>query len=399
MKAPSDLIYRYGKMELINDSFQNRKQYNIPKAQSENGNKGLNRAGIEKRDEFYTQLSDIEAELPNYRGQFANKTILCNCDDPFESNFFRFFLLHFNDYRINKLVATSYGKSSIVGSRYPISKLLPECVPGRGYKAVINSVPSTSFDSSLTMHELNDLFMLPENSIEFLDGDGDFRSDECLELLNSADIVVTNPPFSLFREYLGTLISSNKKFVIIGNINAATYKEVFPLIKSNQVWFGASIHSGDRKFYVPDSYPLKAAGCGVDASGKRFIRVKGVRWFTNLDMEQRHVGINLIQKYDAERYPKFDNYNAINVSRTKNIPYDYPGIMGVPITFLDKYDPEQFEILMLANGNVRANADKALLDMVGYSRNPNDKGGVGVIAGKRTYARVLIKNRHPKEMA
>lgn len=249
------------------------------------------------------------------------------------------------------------------------------------------------------MHELNDLFMLPENSIEFLDGDGDFRSDECLELLNSADIVVTNPPFSLFREYLGTLISSNKKFVIIGNINAATYKEVFPLIKSNQVWFGASIHSGDRKFYVPDSYPLKAAGCGVDASGKRFIRVKGVRWFTNLDMEQRHVGINLIQKYDAERYPKFDNYNAINVSRTKNIPYDYPGIMGVPITFLDKYDPEQFEILMLANGNVRANADKALLDMVGYSRNPNDKGGVGVIAGKRTYARVLIKNRHPKEMA
>lgn len=348
---------------------------------------------------FFTALSDIEAELPNYKEQLAGKSILCNCDDPFESNFVRFFLNHFNEYGLKKLVATCYGNSSLAERRYPMDGLLPESRSGRGYKAVITSTAELSPDTQLDSGVFERLFAMPGNSIELLDGDGDFRSPECISLLDRADIVVTNPPFSLFREYLSTLVAHDKKFVIIGNINATTYKEVFPLIKNNKVWLGASIHSGDRKFYVPDSYPLRAAGCGVGADGRKFIRVKGVRWFTNLDMSQRHEGLQLTKSYDPSVYPTFENYNAINVSRTKSIPGDYSGIMGVPITFLDKYNPDQFEIIMLANGNVRANTDESLLQLVGYKKNPNDKGGVGVINGKRTYARVLIRNRRPKRAA
>ena len=217
-----------------------------------------------------------------------------------------------------------------------------------------------------------------------------------MSLLDSSDVVVTNPPFSLFRDFMEILVSKEKKFLIIGNINAATYKEVFPLIRDNRIWLGASIHSGDRKFYVPDTYPLNAASCGYDDNGKRYIRVKGIRWYTNLDMSQRHQGLDLTKTYNPEEYPTFDNYNAINVSRTANIPYDYPGIMGVPITFLDKYDPDQFDILMLANGNVRANSNPETLKLVGYKRHENDKGGVGVINGKRSYARILIRNKYPK---
>lgn len=344
------------------------------------GNAALNRAGLAKQDEFYTQLSDIEAELPNYREQFAGRSVLCNCDDPFESNFFRFFALHFDEYGLRSLTATSFARR------------------GRGLKAVVTSVGGDP-QGVLSSDGVGGLFSIPGNSIGPLEGNGDFRSPECLALLDEADVVVTNPPFSLFREYLGTLVSHGKRFVIIGNVNAATYKEVFPLIKDDKVWFGASIHSGDRKFYVPDDYPLEAAGCGVDEQGRRFIRVKGVRWFTNLDMGQRHAGVNLTRSYDPAEYPRFDNYDAINVSRTQDIPFDYPGIMGVPITFLDKYDPGQFEILMLANGNVRANTDADLLREVGYRRDPNDRGGVGVIDGKRSYARVLIRNRRPGRQA
>lgn len=339
------------------------------------GNTDLNRAGNAKRDEFYTQLSDISAELPNYKEQFAGKSILCNCDDPYTSNFFKFFVYHFNDYQLRSLIATSFSWQ------------------GHGLKAVITSTGDTK--ALPKSGKINNIFHAPGNSIVPLEGDGDFRSSECLELLDRADIVVTNPPFSLFRDYLGTLISHNKKFAILGNINAATYKEVFPLIKNNKVWFGASIHSGDRKFYVPDNYPLEATGCGIDEEGKRFIRVKGVRWFTNLDLRQRHTHIPLTKTFNAAEYKMFDNYNAINVTRTLNIPFDYPGLMGVPITFLDKYDPDQFEIIMLANGNVRANTEDTILQKVGYRQHPNDKGGVGVINGKRSYVRVLIRNRHP----
>ncbi|MDY6248970.1 MAG: adenine-specific methyltransferase EcoRI family protein, partial [Prevotella sp.] len=174
---------------------------------------------------------------------------------------------------------------------------------------------------------------------------------ECIELLKEADIVVTNPPFSLFREYVAQLMAYEKKFLIIGNMNAITYKEIFPLIKNNQLWLGPSITSGDRKFWVPDDYELRAAGCGIDETGRKFIRVKGVRWFTNLDHKKRHEELILFHQYSPEEYPKYDNYDAINVNATNDIPVDYDGAMGVPITFLDKYNPEQFEIIRFRKGN------------------------------------------------
>lgn len=180
-----------------------------------------------------------------------------------------------------------------------------------------------------------------------LKGDGDFRSEECIELLKQADIVVTNPPFLLFREYVAQLMEYRKKFLIIGNVNALTYKEIFPLIKENKIWLGESIHSGDREFRVPDYYPLNAAGCRIDEYGRKFIRIKGVRWYTNLDVSIRHKNITLYKKYTPEEYPKYDNYDAIDVSKVAEIPYDYTGAMGVPITFIDKYNPKQFEIVAL----------------------------------------------------
>ena len=361
-------------------------------------NTDLNRAGIAKKDEFYTQLCDIEAELQFYENSFKDKVVFCNCDDPFESNFFKYFVLHFNKLKLKKLIATCYQHSSLSGHEYPVDELLAPYPVGqkRAYKAVVTFIDDSLLQSDDNASILKDLFSLPGNSIELLNGDGDFRSAECMSLLDSSDVVVTNPPFSLFRHFMETLVSKEKKFLIIGNINAATYKEVFPLIRDNRIWLGASIHSGDRKFYVPDTYPLNAASCGYDSNGKRYIRVKGIRWYTNLDMSQRHQGLDLAKTYNPEEYPTFDNYNAINVSRTANIPYDYPGIMGVPITFLDKYNPDQFDILMLANGNVRANSNPETLKLVGYKRHENDKGGVGVINGKRSYARILIRNKCPK---
>ena len=215
-----------------------------------------------------------------------------------------------------------------------------------------------------------------EIGVQYLKGDGDFRSEESIALLKQADIVVTNPPFSLFREYVAQLIQYDKKFIILGNLNAITYKEIFPLIKKNKLWFGPSIHSGDREFGVPDNYPLKAAGYRIDKNGRKFIRVKGIRWFTNLDYNERHEDLILYKTYNPEDYPKYDNYDAINVDKTKEIPMDYQGAMGVPITFLDKYNPDQFEIIGI---------DRYVKD------NPNF-GRRFKIQGREIYARILIKN-------
>ena len=220
------------------------------------------------------------------------------------------------------------------------------------------------------------MFKSGENELTELKGDGDFRSEECIDLLREADIVVTNPPFSLFREYVEQLMFYDKKFIIIGNVNAITYKEFFPLLKENRVWIGASIHSGDRAFYVPDDYPLSAAGCGVDSNGRKYILVKGVRWYTNLDIKQRHEEMILVKRYHPEKYPKYDNYEAINVDKTADIPSDYKGVIGVPITFLDKYNPDQFEIIRFRKGN--DNKDLS-------------------INGICPYFRILIRNKHPEE--
>ncbi len=311
------------------------------------GNAGLGKAKDAKKDEFYTTYEDIQAEMNNYTDKFKDKTVLCNCDDPFESHFCKFFLKNFNYLELKRLICTSYGTSPILGTQMTIFDYLNEPVKrGNGYVMDISEVPMAN-GRGVSDDDVEKLLKSKKRGVKKLKGDGDFRSDECLEYLKQADIIVTNPPFSLFREFVAVLMQYKKQFLIIGNVNAITYKEIFPLIKDNKLWLGASIHSGDRKFFVPDDYPLSAAGCGVDEDGRRFIRVKGVRWFTNLDYSMRHEDIDLYKKYkgNEEDYPIYDNLSAINVDKTLEIPCDYFEMMGVPITFLDKYNPEQFEII------------------------------------------------------
>ena len=311
--------------------------------------KELVEAKRNKKDEFYTQLADIELEMKHYRKHFKGKTVFCNCDDPYESNFFKYFAMNYNFLGLKKLVATCYKGSPIVytqltafGEEKTVAIIESEKRP---YKIEITEVIDFNADGAIDLTDVECLLKNKKNSLSLLKGDGDFRSQECIDLLTQADVVVTNPPFSLLREYVGQLIEYNKKFIIIGNINAITYKEIFPLFKDNKMWLGYSIHSGDREFRVPDDYPLNAAGFRVDEEGNKFIRVKGVRWFTNLDYAERHTDLELYKKYTPEEYPEYDNYAAINVNKTSDIPDDYDGVMGVPITFLDKYNPDQFEIL------------------------------------------------------
>ncbi len=316
------------------------------------GNSNLQRANKAKKDEFYTQLTDIEAELRHYKSHFKDKTVFCNCDDPFESNFFKYFAMNFNHLGLKKLIATCYDNSPIAGEELPLFAYDSKSDPQKkAYKIEITEVTDENGDGAIDLADVELLIKNRKNTLTTLKGNGDFRSDECIELLQQADIVVTNPPFSLFREYVAQLVQYDKKFLIIGNVNSITYKEIFPLIKENRLWLGASIHSGDREFAVPDTYPLKAAGYRIDENGQKYIRVKGVRWFTNLDYLQRHEELVLYKRYTPEEYPKYDNYDAINVDKTIDIPYDYNGVMGVPITFLDKYNPEQFEIIKFRKGN------------------------------------------------
>lgn len=275
---------------------------------------------------------------------------------------------------MKKLIATCYEGSAV--AEYRDGKAKP-------YKAVVTTVHDTTGDGGVDMEDVRNLFEFGENELVELEGDGDFRSEECLALLDEADIVVTNPPFSLFREYVATLIEHEKKFIIIGNVNAIAYKEFFPLIRDNRVWIGASIHSGDRKFYVPDDYEIRTSNSGVDSDGRKWVRVAGVRWYTNLDIKQRHEELILVKKYAGheDEYPKYDNYDAIEVSKVANIPLDYAGVMGVPITFLDKYCPDQFEIVgQMANTNIT-----------------DTNFGYPFVGGKKKYARILIRNKHPEQ--
>tara|TARA_R110000850_G_scaffold148836_5_gene271201 strand:+ start:11583 stop:12830 length:1248 start_codon:yes stop_codon:yes gene_type:complete len=360
---------------------------NLADLSSKPGNAKLSHAFIVKKDEFYTQYEDVEKEMLNHKESLKGKNILCNCDDPFESAFFRFFVIHFNRLGLESLTSTCYADSSLAGLEYPLEGVTSS------YKAVVTEVPSETIlrpDGSL---DLESLFLVAGNRLEHLSGDGDFRSDECIELLKKADIVATNPPFSLFREYIDLLKRYDKKFIILGNMNATTTKEIFPLFRDNKVWYGDSIRSGDRKFFVPDSYPLNAAGCGIDDNGRRFIRVKGVRWFTNLKSTKTQKPLELTRQYNKNEYPRYENYDAIEVGRTQNIPTDYDGLMGVPITFLDKYSPDQFEIIMLANGNARSNVPPSTLLEVNYRKHSEDRGGVGIINGQRVYARILIRRK------
>ena len=365
------------------------------------GNKNLNSAKTARKDEFYTQLTDIEKEMRYYRKHFKDKTVLCNCDDPFESNFFKYFVLNFNRLGLKKLIATCYTGSPIANKQLSIFDILGESeeTQNKPYKAVVTTVYDKTGDGGVDMLDVAELFKSGENELTELKGDGDFRSPECLELLDEADIVVTNPPCSLFREYLGTLVEHKKFFIIIGNVNALKYKEVFPLFMNNELWLGASIHSGDRAFYVPEDYPLDAAGCGIDETGRKFIRVKGVRWFTNLDMKQRHEEMILVKRYNAEDYPRYLNYDAIEVGVTSEIPCDYPDLMGVPITFMDKYNPDQFEIVGISERDSPLRTRVFTKEEYSNYSDLNRCGALMQADGtiKSTYMRIFIRNKHPEE--
>ena len=311
----------------------------------------LDTARNEKKDEFYTSLSDIEIEMKYYRSQFKDKVILCNCDDPYESNFFKYFAMNFNFLALKKLIATCYNGSPVAYTQLSIFDL-DEATPKSdrvAYKVEITKVEDMNGDGAIDLADVEAMLQIP-GMVQRLEGNGDFRSKECIELLKEADIVVTNPPFSLFREYITTLFKYKKQFIIIGNVNAIAYKEIYPRIINDELWMGASIHSGDREFRVPDDYPLKASGYRVDENGIKYIRVKGVRWWTNIDYPQRHEDLILYKKYNPDDYPKYDNCDAINVDTTADIPLDYDGLMGVPITFLDKYNPSQFDLVRFRKG-------------------------------------------------
>ena len=359
-------------------------------------NENLSKAKQAKNDEFYTQYSDIEAEMNAYveynADVFRGKTILLPCDDPEWSNFTKYFAANFERFGLKKLISTSYAK----GAGNEQLTLFEEMSP------LFDKEKHETRGKLFTLtHDTDGSGSIDSDDIEFsgyLEGDGDFRSEELRKLRDEADIIITNPPFSLFREFLAWIIDGKKQFVIIGNVNAITYKEVFPLLKSNLIWLGYSIHSGDRKFNVPDDYPLEAAGCGVDPDGRKFIRVKGVRWFSNIDHGKRHEALildtmehnlkfnkslkkKIVNDFGILEYPHFDNYDAIEVPFTECIPSDHNGIMGVPITFMDKYNPDQFEIIGLIAGNIRG--------LAGIPTSSNKDGPY--INGKLRYGRILIR--------
>ena len=353
-------------------------------------NKNLNAAKTAKKDEFYTQMTDIERELQHYWPHFRDKVVLCNCDDPYESNFFKYFALRFNQLGLKKLICTCYDGSPVQGNELLLDFGDFSDDPKKmAYKVEITEVKDLNGDGAVDLADVQYLLKNDKNAISLLKQHGDFRSAECIDLLKQADIVVTNPPFSLFREYIGQL----KKFIIIGHQNAITYKEVFPLLQSNQVWLGYGFKGAAAHFTSPYD-DIATAG----DHKKDMIRVSGVNWFTNLEIPKRNEELDLVCRYSPEEYPNFDNYNAINVGRTQDIPCNYPGIMGVPITFLDKYNPNQFEIVWQASGNTRASAPSSILKEVGYRVHSEDRGGCGVVNGKRQYSRILIRNKHPKKL-
>ena len=319
---------------------------------------GLHEARRVSRDEFYTQLDVISEEVKHYREHFRGKTVLCNCDDPRVSQFFHYFSHNFETLKLKRLITTCY-KSQAVDLFSQEASARGQWLEYLGDKNG-NRIPDPE-----------------EIGVHPLQADGDFRSEECVALLREADIVVTNPPFSLFRQYMAQLVAHKKQFLIIGNVNALAYSQIFPLIKEGKVWLGASIHSGDRKFGVPKDYPLEASGCGIDEKGQHFIRVKGVRWFTNLDYAKRYEDLICYEPYTPEKYPKYDAFDAIEVPRVDKIPKDYAGVMGVPLTFLDKWNPAQFEILgKLMNGTGR-----------GYDL------GRPIVRGEGKYVRLLIRRK------
>jgi len=350
------------------------------------GNESLKNARKVKKDEFYTQLTDIEKELKHYSKHFKDKTVFCNCDDPYESNFFKYFAMNFDFFGLKKLIATCYASSPVVGEQLSFMDIpvlnIEEKKDKRSYKIEITEVKDENNDGAVDLTDVEYLLKNKKNILTLLDGDGDFRSEECIKLLEEADIVVTNPPFSLFREYVSQLIEYDKKFIIIGNQNAITYKEIFALLKENKIWLGYKF--GDMAFKVPYYYEPRATRYWVDDNGQKWRSMGNICWFTNMDIPKRHEDLILYKKYNPEDYPKYDNYNAINVDKTADIPCNYYEAMGVPITFMDKYNPEQFEIIGQTHSGDISPGVEALRIHKQYRHR-------GRINNKEKYARVLIR--------
>lgn len=319
-----------------------------------NDNRSLGKARNNKNDEFYTRLEDIEDELIHYKHHFKDKVVYCNCDDPRISNFYQYFSNNFEQLGLRKLITTCYVNQNV------------------------DLFNQDNFERAIKLEytgEVDDNGVPVPDDVEYLKGDGDFRSAECIELLKEADIVVTNPPFSLFREHITQLMNYNKMFLVLGNLNAVTYKEIFPLIQNNEIWLGNK--SGDMAFRVPDYYQEKSTRFWVDETGQKWRSLGNVTWYTNLDHNKRHEELMLTKTYNAKEYPNYDNYDGIEVSKVADIPKDFDGVMGVPITFMDKYNPEQFEIVGADN----------------HSKDNKGNNWTGQVGGEFVYKRVLIRNK------
>jgi hypothetical protein len=318
---------------------------------------GRNKSGMDdakrnKADEFYTRLPDIEAELRHYRPHFKGATVLCNCDDPYESNFFKYFALNFRRLGLKKLIAACYSPSPVQGLELALFDLAgmsaADATAKRPYKIEITEIPDANNDGAVDLWDVEYLLKHDANVLTVLQGNGDFRSAESVELLKQADIVVTNPPFSLSREYVAQLMEHDKKFLIIGNMHAITYKEIWPYIVGGKIWLGVTrAGSGQMWFRVQEDFPVKT-GQRTDEQGNRYQTIGNSAWFTNLDHSKRHENLILVEKYSPDRYPEYDNYDGIEVRHVTDIPEDWDGVMGVPITFLGKHNPEQFEIVGIA---------------------------------------------------
>lgn len=332
-----------------------------------NKNANLHRAKQSKYDEFYTTYETIECELSHYVEQFRNKTVLCNCDNPFTSNFSKYFIKNFNFLGLKRLICTSVSSTDL---EQPLLLKKINLDTKKGFvldisKAIFSNVSDSAFAD----------FLLSNNSVKELNGDGDFRSPECINYLKESDIVVTNPPFSLFKEMVSEIIKCNKKFLIIGNQNALTYKEIFPLIQNNTVWTGYQF--GEMKFRVPQDSEPRPTRYWIDETGQKWRSLGNAMWLTNLDNERRHENLRLTQRFNPIMHQKYDNYNAIHIRNITEIPFDYSGIMGVPITIINRYNSEQFEIIGEANHGSDSKYDifKPILN------------------GKEVFKRILIRHR------
>lgn len=366
-------------------------------------NKNLNAAKTAKKDEFYTQMTDIERELQHYWKHFRDKVVLCNCDDPYESNFFKYFALRFNQLGLKKLICTCYDGSPVMGSELSLFALDAEGNEKKvAYKVEISEVSDVNGDGAVDLSDVEYLIKNDKNVLSCLHGNGDFRSKECIELLKEADIVVTNPPFSLFREYVSQIVQYNKKFLIVGHQNAIKYKEIFPLFVDNKIWLGYGFKGSATHFYSPYEDTATAGD-----HRENMIRVSGVTWFTNMEIQKRNEELDLVCRYSPEEYPTFENFNAININKTNDIPCDYDGIMGVPITFMDKFNPNQFELIGvgIANLGLSIGIKPYKNEHKEYRKKIQKRGAVDgdlyLMQGNEVivpYTRILIRNKNPKTL-